>query len=156
MLRTALPSHPISISAHVSLAQEHLAPSDTFTAAVLSSDDSQGVFELSMGAPVDSRGEDAFKVTGKDGWIDVINQSPGVYRVVLHTAGKEGEDEESFEIKGEGVKKELEYFVDAVNGGKGEGIGNPREALRDVAFIEAGLGSKGEKVDLEKLIREGK
>ncbi|KAF8478829.1 oxidoreductase family protein [Gautieria morchelliformis] len=155
VLRTALPSHPISLSAYVSLAQEHLAPSDTFTAVSLSSDGSQGVFELSSGAPVDSRNESALKVTGKDGWIDVTH-SGGVYRVVLHTATKDGENHQVFEIKGEGVKKEIEHFVDAVHGGKGEGIGNPKGALRDVAFIEAGLGSKGEKVDLEKLVREGK
>jgi predicted dehydrogenase len=155
VLRTALPSHPISLSAYVSLAQEHLAPSDTFTAVSLSSDGSHGVFELSSGAPVDSRDEDSLKITGKDGWIDVT-ESSGIYRVVLHTHKKDGEDHQVFEIKGEGVKKEIEYFVDAVHGGKGEGIGDPKEALRDVAFIEAGLGSKGGKVDLEKLLREGK
>jgi predicted dehydrogenase len=113
-----------------------------------------------MGAPVDSRGDTAFKVTGTKGWIDVTS-SAGTYRIVLRTnpAKKDGatkEDEQVFEIKGEGVKKEIEYFVEAVKGGKGLGIGEPRGALRDVAFIEAGLGSKGESVDLEKLVREGK
>lgn len=155
VLRTALPSHPISLSAHVSLAQKHLAPSDTFTAVSLSSDGSQGLFELSMGAPVDSRGENSFKVTGKGGWIQV-SESSGGNRVVLHTVEKAGEGEEVFEFKREGVKKEFEFFVDAVQGGKGEGVGDPREALRDVAFIEAGLGSNGEKIDLERLVNQGK
>jgi predicted dehydrogenase len=154
VLRTALLSHPITLSAYVALAQEHLAPTDTFTAVSSSSDGSHGLFELSMGAPINSRSEDVLKITGKDGWIDVIDAED--YRVVLHTTTKEGENEQVFEFKSQGVEKELEYFVDTVNGGKGEGIGDPREALRDVAFIEAGLKSKGEKVDLERLVREGK
>ncbi|KAF8581203.1 oxidoreductase family protein [Ramaria rubella] len=155
VLRTALPSHPISLSAHVSLAQKHLPPKDTFTAVALCSDGSHGLYELSMGAPVASRGDNGFKITGKDGWIDV-SQSSGVYRVVLHTATKDGENEQVFEIKSEGIQKELEYFVDAVRGGEGEGLGDPRAALRDVAFIEAGLKSNGEKIDLERLVKEGK
>ena len=156
VLRTALPSHPISLSAHVSLSQKHLAPSDTFTAVSMSSDGSHGLFELSEGASTNSRGEDVFKVTGKDGWIDVVSQGSGIYRVILHAVKGDGEEEVVLEVKKEGVKKELEYFVDAVHGGEGEGIGDLRGALRDVAFIEAGLGSKGEQVDLEKLVKEGK
>lgn len=155
VLRTVLHSHPVTLSAHVSLAQEHLAPTDTFIAVSSCSDGSHGVFELSMGAPINSRNENVLKIAGKDGWIDVIDEKD--YRiVVLHTRTKDGENEQNFEFKREGVKKEIEYFVDAVNGGKGEGVGDPREALRDVAFIEAGLNSKGEKIDLEKLVREGK
>lgn len=107
-----------------------------------------------MGAPVNSRGESALKITGKDGWIDVVDSS--TTRVILHSEANDGEKEQVFEFKGEGVKKEVEYFVDTIHGGKGENIGDPREALRDVAFIEAGLKSKGEKIDLGKLLREGK
>ncbi|KAF8525517.1 oxidoreductase family protein [Hysterangium stoloniferum] len=155
LLRTALPSHPISLSAHVSLNLEHLAPADTFTALSQSSDGSHGLFELVPGAPNSSRDTDWFKITGKDGWIDVRFVEP-VYKVSVHRNRKEGEDLEVLEIKGEGVKKEIEHFLGALHGKTSEDIGDPREALRDVAFIQAGLNSKGEKVDLEKLVKDGK
>jgi len=156
LLRTALDSHPVSLAGHVSLNLKHLAPTDSFTVIAQSSDGSHGLFELSEGAPNPSRNTKWFKITGQEGWIDVRPAPGGVVKITLHKSKKQDEDVQVLEIKSEGVKKEIEYWVNAVHGEKTENVGDPREALRDVAFIEAGLKSKGEKIDLEKLLKEGK
>lgn len=74
---------------------------------------------------------------------------------------QEGEDEgkiegveESvvYEEKSSGVEKEVEKFFAAVSGSVKEDVQNPREALWDVAVIEASLKSGGKKLELEELI----
>lgn len=153
VLRTALPSHPIALSGYVSLNQDHLAPKDTFTVVAQCSDGSHGLFELGEGGPSSSRTGKSFQVTGKDGWIDVVAKG-NKFVVDLWTVKRDEkgnvikEEKENYVFESDGIKKELEAFVEAVQGGEGGGLGDPREALRDVAFIEAGLKSKGEKVVL--------
>ncbi|GJJ14657.1 hypothetical protein Clacol_008923 [Clathrus columnatus] len=155
VLRIALPSHPTHLSAHVSLNLEHLAPKDTLIAVVQSSDGSHGLFERSEGGPSVSRKSTGFKITGNEGWIHLRPEN-GVQKITVHKVTEKSEEVEEFEYKEEGVKKELEYWAQAVLGEPTIDVGNPWETLRDVAFIEAGLKSKGERFDLEKLLKEGK
>ena len=57
-----------------------------------------------------------------------------------------------------GVESELASFFDAIQGvgdTDGERLGDPSEALKDVALIEAALGSEGGLVDLVALGGEG-
>lgn len=158
MLRIALPSYPTELAAHVSLNLEHLAPKDTLVAVVKSSDGSHGLFERSEGGPSDSRKTSSFTITGTQGWID---RRPGnnLSKVTVHKVKKDGKGEEDiqvFEFKNDDVKNEIEYWALAVLGKPTLDVGDPRETLRDVAFIEASLKSNGEKVDLVKLLEEGK
>ncbi|KIJ28562.1 hypothetical protein M422DRAFT_189558, partial [Sphaerobolus stellatus SS14] len=162
VLRTALPSHPIALSGYVSLVQPYLAPTDTLTVVAQSSDGSHGTFELSKAAPTPSRkaASPNFKVTGTEGWIDLSlkwGEGGAKFEVTLwkrvEKAGEKGvyeEVKEEWAIKGEGVDKEVEWWIEELRGieGEGKGLGEPREALRDVKFIEAGLNSKGERITL--------
>jgi len=138
------------VSGYASLTQPYLALADTFNVVVQCSDGSHGTFELSQGAPTASRGGASFKVTGKDGWIDVCDANDG-YIIILHSGdNRGGKSSEEWSVQAEGVEKEVEWFFMAVQGQATTNIGDPRGALIDVAFIEAGLNSCGEKVSLEK------
>lgn len=57
-----------------------------------------------------------------------------------------------YEEKPSGVEKELERFFAAVSGTEKEDVQNPREALWDVAVIEASLKSGGQELELAELI----
>lgn len=59
-----------------------------------------------------------------------------------------GEMKEVFEEESVGVNVEVKNFLDAVSNGSDTGHGNPRDALQDVAFIQAALTSQGAPVDL--------
>ena len=47
---------------------------------------------------------------------------------------------------------EVASFLDAIDG-KDDGYGQPKDALKDVAFIQAALNSDGKPVDLVKLVQ---
>jgi len=162
-LRVILPSPMVSLSGFASLNQPHLAPHDSINAAVVSADGSHGLVELTFGAPVPSRNElahNGISITGNEGWISIehtsINGKASI-RVTVHTVTKDekgrdvGEKKEVIEEEARGVKVELVSFLEAVNG-KDDGFGKPIDALKDVAFIQAGLNSKGVPVDLVKLV----
>ncbi|TFY64793.1 hypothetical protein EVJ58_g2367, partial [Rhodofomes roseus] len=102
---------------------------------------------------------------GTDGWLSVDSvkildgpKSVGGMRVTVVTAQKDkdgnvtGETEEINEQVSDGVPNELQFLVNAINGSD-NGLGTPLGALRDVAFIEAALNSKGSPIDVEKLMK---
>ncbi|EIM87183.1 NAD-P-binding protein [Stereum hirsutum FP-91666 SS1] len=102
-------------------------------------------------------------LTGTLGWLNVRFTPEGKQRVTVYKVKKvqEGDDkgkiegvEESvvYEEKPSGVEKELERFFAAVSGTEKEDVQNPREALWDVAVIEASLKSGGQKLELAELI----
>ncbi|EMD36780.1 hypothetical protein CERSUDRAFT_155077 [Gelatoporia subvermispora B] len=166
-LRLLLPSPMQTLSGFASLAKEYLAPHDTINAAVQSSSGAHGLVELTWGAPTPSRSTRAFNgltVTGTRGWLS-INQvqvldggAPvGVLRTTISTLqtdadGREtGETEEVVDKRVMGVEAEIASFLDAL-AGTDDGLGAPRGALSDVAFIEAALKSNGAPVDLLALV----
>ncbi|KAJ7722975.1 oxidoreductase family protein [Mycena metata] len=166
-LRTML-THPLThLSAFASLNHEYLKPHDTIHAVVQAGSHFHGIVELSFGAPTKSvPPADEFVITGSEGWLTVNSvrvEDKSVMRVLIKRAVKpkaEGEPatevEEVIDNPKMGVEAEFRSFFDAVAGKPTLEIGDPLEALKDVVFIQAGLNSGGELVDLEKLAAEGK
>lgn len=159
-LRVMLPSPITTVSGFASLNREFLKPEDTINAVVQSADGSHGVIEMTWGAPTASctqRSSKGITVTGTDGWLSVAGVQGGS-RITIVTAKKDkdgdvtGETEEVVDTVSDGVSNELVYFVNAINGSD-DGLGSALGALRDVAFIEAALNSRGSLVDLEKLMK---
>ena len=167
-LRVMLPSQIKLVSGFASLNREFLKPEDTINAVVQSADGSHGVLDLTWGAPTASAAERAAKgitVVGTDGWLSLqsvkIVDGPkpvGGTRITVVTAKKDkdgnvtGETEEVIDKVSDGVPNEIRFFVNAINGSD-DGLGTPQGALRDVAFIEAALNSKGAAIDVDKLMK---
>ncbi|KAG6919063.1 hypothetical protein DXG01_009316 [Tephrocybe rancida] len=157
-LRTMLPSRITHLTGFASLNREFLAPHDTINAAVRAGTDFHGTAELTFAAPTKSRPvTDGYVITGTQGWISVNFGS--VVRVVVKSVAKtedgsvEDEKEEVIEEPSRGVERELEAFFGVIEGKEGAlAIGDPLEALRDVAFIQASLNSNGALVDLIDLV----
>ncbi|KAJ7066392.1 hypothetical protein C8F01DRAFT_1123105 [Mycena amicta] len=165
-LRTILP-HPLThLSAFASLNFDHLKPHDTINAVVQSEGNFHGIVELSFGAATTtSPTVDQYVITGSEGWMTlnfkrVDNKSVlrlHIRRVVRDAEGKRlREDEEVMDLPAKGVPAEFESFFEKAAGKETMEIGDPLSALKDVAFIQAGLNSAGELVDLRKLVTEGK
>lgn len=165
-----LPSPIVSLSGYASLNQEHLAPHDVINATTRNADGSHGLVELHFGAPVPSRSTlagNGISVTGSDGWVflDMVKGKDAngkVYpavRITTRTVTRDdkglptGEKEEVIEERSQGVEVELKSFFAAI-AGNNDGFGDPFEALKDVAFIQAGLNSNGSPVDLVKLVQQ--
>lgn len=168
VLRTVLP-HPIThLSAFASLNKDYLKPHDTIHAVVKAGSYFHGIVELTFASPTKSVPvSDSFTITGSDGWLS-INQAKGsgsgnVLRIKIvkiermSDDGKETEteSEEIIEVPMKGVEAELQSFFDAVEGKDDLNIGDPVGALRDVAFIQAGLNSAGNSIDLAELVGFG-
>lgn len=165
-----LPSPFKTLSSFASLNKKWLAPHDTINAVVQSTDGSHGIVELTFAAPTASRSEKAFNgitITGTDGWLSVNqvkvldgSKPVGGLRVTIVTAKRDkdgndiGENEEIIDKETDGVPNELKFFIEAVNGSD-NGLGTAIGALKDVAFIQAGLNSNGAPIDLEKLVAQG-
>lgn len=64
-----------------------------------------------------------------------------------------GETEDVLEERSQGVEEELKRFFAAI-AGNDDGFGDPFEALKDVAIVQAGLNSNGNPVDLVKLVQQ--
>lgn len=155
-----LPSPMVSLSGYASLNQKHLPPHDTINAVINTADGVHGILELTFGAPVPSRSQEAhagFIITGQDGWISLENVQ-GVFHVTVHTVTKDekgrdvGEEKTVIKEPARGVNMEFASFLKAING-ENDGFGEPLDALKDVAFIQAGLNSNGQPVDLVKLVQ---
>ncbi|KAJ7656343.1 oxidoreductase family protein [Mycena polygramma] len=165
-LRTMLPQPLTHLSGFASLNHEYLKPHDTIHAVAKADSHFHGIVELSFGAPTKSvPSSDAYVITGSEGWISVnfakVEGKGQVLRIlikrVVKVEGKPSEEaEELVDVPMKGVEAEFASFFDAIAGKETLDIGDPRGALNDVAFIQAGLNSGGELVDLVKLVSEGK
>ncbi|KAG5643412.1 hypothetical protein DXG03_000955 [Asterophora parasitica] len=169
-LRVLLPGPLMHLTGFASLNKSYLAPHDTIHALIRSSGDFHGTLEITFASPTRERPvADGFVITGTKGWLS-INQAAStvdgketqVFRVKIHSVGpkQKGLDDatqeeptEVFEEPIKGVEVELAAFFEAIE--RKEGIleiGEPLEALRDVAVIEAALTSQGKLVDLIELV----
>ncbi|KAJ7203957.1 oxidoreductase family protein [Mycena haematopus] len=165
-LRTMLPEPLTHLSSFASLNYEYLKPHDTIHAVAKAGSHFHGIVELSFGAPTKSTpSSDQFVISGSEGWMTLNfakgGESGQVLRIRIKRAVKvEGqpteETEEIIDKPAKGVEAEFASFFDAIGGKPALDIGDPLEALKDVAFIQAGLNSGGELVDLAKLVAEGK
>ncbi|MBO8160391.1 MAG: Gfo/Idh/MocA family oxidoreductase [Thermosipho sp. (in: Bacteria)] len=85
-------------------------------------------------------GEEKFEIIGDKGKIKLIEN-----KIIVN--------EEVIEIEdGLGYKEEFEDFYKVVMGEKENNLGSPFEALKDLAFFEAALKSKGNKVNISDII----
>ncbi|KDQ61926.1 hypothetical protein JAAARDRAFT_190638 [Jaapia argillacea MUCL 33604] len=171
-LRTILgPSYPLSkLSAFSALHKSWLLPHDTINAVIRcstaasteASSAPQGTYNLTFAAPSSSAGKsNGYTIIGTTGFL-IIDKLQSSIRITLTTVkvdpvtGKDlGEEVEVWEEKQCGVKMELREFLGAVRGEKGWEVGKPREAVKDVAIIQASLESEGRLVDLERLVEVG-
>lgn len=156
-----LPQRLTHLSSFASLNHEHLKPHDTIHAVVKAGAHFHGIVELSFGAPTKTTpAADAFIITGSEGWMSVNSakaDGKGVLRIrttrAVKVEGKPTEEvEEVIDVPTGGVEAEFVSFFDAVAGKETLDLGDPLTALQDVAFIQAGLTSGGEPVDLVKLV----
>ncbi|KAJ6519133.1 oxidoreductase family protein [Mycena sanguinolenta] len=165
-LRTMLPEPLTHLSSFASLNYDYLKPHDTIHAIAKAGSHFHGIVELSFAAPTDSRpSTDQFVIAGSEGWMSLnFTKDEGgaqVLRIrikrVVKVEGKPSEEvEEVIDKPAKGVEAEFASFFDKIGGKPALEIGDPLEALKDVAFIQAGLNSGGELVDLVKLVAEGK
>ena len=157
-----LPEPLTHLSAFVSLNKDYLKPYDTLHSIAKAGDSFHGIVEITFALPTHSApAGDLISVTGTEGWLSV-NQvtKPGgtiirtVIKSVVKVKGKPNEEkEEIIEEAQNGIVAEFASFFDAIQGKDQLQLGNPFGALSDVAFVEAALNSKGELVDLTKLLQ---
>jgi predicted dehydrogenase len=152
-LRLILPERMTALSGFASLNKDYLAPHDSITATVKAGNHSHGIFYMTFAHPTQKKpNADGFSFIGDKGFI-TINAVPAngkqVLKVTVHTADGESSEEYPFE----GVKVELDSFFAKLRGEDTLEIGDPLEALRDVAFIQAALVSDGNSIELEKLVK---
>lgn len=143
------------LTGQASLRLPHLAPTDTLSALVTASHASlepiKGTFNITFAAPIGrAQAAPLFEGWCEKGWIEVT-QTPGEGGFALRSfdaRGKMRGEEKKFERTG--VEGEMGCFLGLVRSGGEEdvGAGKPEEVLRDLAFIEAGLGSGGKEVAL--------
>ncbi|KZS88052.1 NAD-binding protein [Sistotremastrum niveocremeum HHB9708] len=161
VLRVVLPSPLTHLSGFASLNKDYLAPQDTIFSILKCADGTQGSFDLSFASPANSLGEkvNGTFVSGEKGWLQIENAKndagKGIIRTTIHkVSGTEGEHEETevIDVLGSGVRSEIQSFLFAIVGeDDGLGLGEPREALKDVAVIQAALNSNGNLVELASL-----
>jgi len=158
ILRKILPSRIAYLTGFATLNKDYLAPHDTIVTALKTADGATGSFELTFAAPSSSLSEKANRtiIIGEQGWAEVGNatndKGVGVIRTTFHRqVGDEARKEvPAIEEPRCGVESELQSFFEAI-GGKDDGLGEPREALKDVAIIQAALTSNGALVELDKM-----
>lgn len=150
------------LSSFASLNKDYLKPHDTIHAIVKAGDHCRGVVDLTWASPTQSTPQSSsFVITGSSGWLAIKSETVGdksVQRLTIKSVrekdGKaDGETEEISEMQFQGVEVELKCFFAAITGKSGEALGEPRDALQDVAFIQAALNSEGNLISLADLIK---
>ncbi|KAG6822677.1 hypothetical protein H0H92_012962, partial [Tricholoma furcatifolium] len=143
-LRVMLPARLTHLSGFASLNKDYLAPHDTINAVVRAGTSFHGTAELTFASPTQARPvTDGFLITGTEGWLSV-NQVGKHLKVTINSVvktedGQEIEKESTYKELVEGVKLEVRAFLSIAAGREDilRDIGDPLEALRDVAFIQA-------------------
>ena len=147
-----LPGSPTELSGFASLTRSHLAPHDTIHSVVRCEDGSHGLFDLSYALPRNAKSVFDLTVIGSEGMLYILNEvkdGRNGWKVVVHST--DGKEEVIAWEEQCGVLKELGHFAELLEG-KDSGKGLPKNALLDVAVIQASLTSEGNTVDLLKLI----
>jgi hypothetical protein len=166
-IRTMLPTPLATLSGHASLNKDILAPHDTITASVQTEGGAHGTFRVTFATSHPKAGgalaATPYIISGSKGWITLATPGGEWKLTVASVQKKEGqegpgevdENTENFG-PGVGVREEIGSWLKAISGeDDGLGLGDPRNMLKDVAVIEAGLKSKGQEIDLVKLATTG-
>ncbi|KAL5639641.1 hypothetical protein ACGC1H_006300 [Rhizoctonia solani] len=182
VLGSSFPLDTAKVTGFASLTRDYLAPHDTFQAVIQAAPTSdgehpaQGINEMSCAAkPGFSRY--ILTVTGTEGNLTLESvpkpvreadlalarasafksgntETPVVPHWQTTITGPDGNKTEEFARIGSGVYEELGSFLNALSG-KDDGNGEPRNALLDVALIQAYLTSQGNAIDMKKLVSTG-
>lgn len=161
-LRTMLTEPFTQLSGFASLNKDYLLPHDTIHCIVRAGSHYHGVVEMTFASPTKSiPAAENIVITGSDGWVACNMSSEGFTVVIKSRVKEDGKPEEEQEYKeteetmtfpSKGVEVELAaFFAEIQKDGTGEqslDIGNPRNALKDVGFIQAALNSEGNLTDL--------
>jgi predicted dehydrogenase len=161
-LRTVLPFEFSHLSAFAPLNKEILAPHDTISTIVKADNNAHGTLDMTFAHPTQSKpNTDAYLFTGDKGWISINMVTPpgapsAVFRMTTKTLAPHSGGEEEVTVTDaspSGVRAELASFFAKVKGQETTDIGDPAQALKDVAFIQAALTSEGSLVDLRQLVK---
>ncbi|KIK67859.1 hypothetical protein GYMLUDRAFT_36656 [Collybiopsis luxurians FD-317 M1] len=164
-LRTMLPQPFTQLSGFASLNKEYLAPHDTINCVVDAGSHFHGIVEMTFASPTKSIPvADNIVITGSEGWL-ACNISSAEFKVVIKSRVKEeGKREEEQEYKekeeimtfpSKGVETELAAFFGKIKKeGEALDVGSPKDALTDVAFIQAALNSQGSLINLVRLVQK--
>ncbi|KAL0580565.1 hypothetical protein V5O48_001477 [Marasmius crinis-equi] len=165
-LRTMLPNFTSSqLISFASLNKEYLAPHDTFHAIVKNASYS-GTLDFTWAWPTRSHpNSDETVIMGSTGYMGIARrkvEEGGGWKVSVNALASPASQEykeiaDTYEFRSSGVAEEFKSFFDvALGGGKEDGlVGNPTNALFDVALIQGALESNGGVVDLGQLWVEG-
>ncbi|KAJ3822034.1 hypothetical protein F5880DRAFT_1732343 [Lentinula raphanica] len=163
-LRTILPQPLTHLSGFASLNKDYLAPHDTIHSVIRAGSHYHGIVEMTFASPTQKTpAAENIVITGSKGWL-ACNPSPEGFKLVIRAAEESDSDSEPAKEKEEvatfprkGVETELvAFFDDIVKQGAGKptsGVGDPKAALGDVAFIQAALNSEGNLIDLIELVQ---
>lgn len=155
-----LPEPLTQLSGFASLNKDYLLPHDTIHSVVRAGTHYHGIVEMTFASPTKSTpAAEQIVITGSDGWLACNSSSEGFTVVVKRRVKEEGKPEEEQEYKeteetttypSKGVETELVAFFAEIQKDEERrlDIGHPREALKDVAFIQAALNSQGNLTDL--------
>ncbi|EIN14628.1 oxidoreductase family protein [Punctularia strigosozonata HHB-11173 SS5] len=174
VLRELFPTPLKGLSGFASLNKKILAPHDTITATLNFEGGPHGLLEISFAAPhLDCGLGNGYTIIGSDGWLtlswgpylkDDEGKPVSAIQVTINKTVKTKKENGDVETKVEtevihertrGVQVEIASFLHAVEGqDDGLGLGEARNALKDVAVIEAALNSGGKYIDLQALVQE--
>lgn len=126
-----------------------LTPLDTITTIIQTTNGIHGTFFITFSLPAESLRGDVYTITGTKGRLTAIITDD---KVVVKLTNTKGEVDTS-EYDGQGVPNELASFIKVVVGGSDDGLGDPHNALKDVALLQASFDSHGERIDLEELTK---
>jgi len=150
-LRVMLPEPLKYLSGFASLNVDWLAPLDTITTTIQTVNGIHGTFFMTFSLPAESLKGNVYEITGTKGRITATTL-PGAKVAVKFTNTKD--EVETTEYDDKGVPNELASFFKVVGGGDDDGLGDPYNALKDVALLQASFDSHGERVDLEELTKQ--
>ncbi|KAF9076906.1 hypothetical protein BDP27DRAFT_1312801 [Rhodocollybia butyracea] len=162
-LRTILPEPFTELSGFASLNKDYLIPHDTIHSVVRAGHHYHGIVEMTFASPTKSTPKgDNIVITGTDGWLACNKVRDSLELVIKVRVKEEGKPEEEQEYQEKeqtlsypsrnGVEDELLDFFNKIQGREALDIGRPRNALKDVAFIQAALTSEGKLIDLLALV----
>jgi hypothetical protein len=150
LLRSTLPSPVAAVSAFSALNQEHLPPVDAVAAIVRLKDNTIGTYVANFGTETrPSTQRPLLTVLGQEGLFELTlstgENGKRTWKIVLSYVGEEVQEST---LEDRGIECELHAYAGALSARKGSeawktalDLGGPRQALLDLAFVEAVLKS---------------
>lgn len=148
-MRVFLPEPLKYLSGFASLNVDWLAPLDTITTTLQTTSGIPGTFTMSFVLASKTLGNNSFKVNGTLGQITTVDGGDRMKVTITDSKGKA----EVSEYPKDGVPLELASFVNVIKGTTDDGLGDPHNALKDAALLQAAFESHGSPVDMIELVK---